>query len=246
MLVRLHTITFHIHHLHSDFFLGAALPTPWQRKDIFFLLSASSPKSTNQNPLISLLHECKFVSLSWRKAAERPFYSECHISHINALWSIKQLIHTVCLCRPQRNSWASGIITCTLLPSCPQHMVQGTDTKSREGQPKDSRALETNLEICFIEQGESGHVQCSLTSNINNPVTGRWYLWLFRRRARRMTPPGRKLQAFKRVDTCHEVPSKEIPLQEPIRNLCLSLGKRKQLGRLRKVKKVLRSFLLSL
>lgn len=46
-------------------------------------------------------------------------------------------------------------------------------------------------------------------------------------------------QAFQGIDTCQEVPSKEISLQEPIRNLCLSLGKRKQLGRLRKVKKVL-------
>lgn len=170
------------------------------------------------------------------------WYSGCHISHINEHWSIKQLIHTVCLCRPQKNSWASRTITCTLLPSCPQHMVQGTDTKSREGQPKDSRALETNLESCFIEQGDSGHVLCSLTSNINNPVTGWWYLWSFRRRTRRMTPPGRKVQAFQGIDTWHEVPSKEIPLQKPIRNLCLSLGKGKQLGRLRKVKKVL-SFL---
>lgn len=36
------------------------------------------------------------------------WYSGCHIFHRNELWSIKQLIHTVCLCRPQRNSWASG------------------------------------------------------------------------------------------------------------------------------------------
>lgn len=58
-----------------------------------------------------------------------------------------------------------------------------------------------------------------------------------------MTPPGRKVQVFQGIDTCHEVPSKEMPLQKPIRNLYLSLGKRKQLGRLRKVKKVFRSFL---
>lgn len=193
MLVRLHTIPLPILHLRSDFFLGAAIPKPW--------FPCWMPRALNlptKNPSYVYSKNANVWAYPEEKRLKGPsWYSGCHISHLNELWSIKQLIHTVCLCRPQRNSWASRIITCTLLPSCPQHMVQGTDTKSREGQPKDSRALETNLESCFTEWGDSGHVLCSLTSNINNPVTDWWYSWSFRRRDRRMTPPGRKVRLFK-------------------------------------------------
>lgn len=154
MLVRLHTITLPIHRLHSDFFLGAAIPIPWQRKGMVSLLNASSPKSTNQNPPHISKNGNVWAYHEERQLKGPSWYSGCHISHTNELWSVKQLIHTVCLCRAQRNSWASGTITCSLLPACPQHM------ESREGQPKDSRALETNLEL--LNKGILG-MSCALS-----------------------------------------------------------------------------------
>lgn len=53
MLVRLHTITLPIHHLHSDFFLGAAIPIPWQRKGWFPCWMPPALNLPIKNPLIS-------------------------------------------------------------------------------------------------------------------------------------------------------------------------------------------------
>lgn len=188
MLVRLHTITLPIHHLHSDFFLGAVIPIPWQRKGWFPCWMPPALNLPIKTP--SYLQEWKCVSISWRKAAERPILI-FRMSHIPHKWAvISSTAHSHCLSlqstKEQLGLRNHHLLTASSVP--PTYGEQGRTTKGQQSPGNKPGA---------VEQGDSGHLLCSLTSNINNPLTGWWYLWSLRRRARRMTPPGRKVQSFK-------------------------------------------------